>query len=301
MAAVSVIIPLAGVPLGACVRQVVEELAFHDIAGEVIVVHDGSQPDLAGEAKEAGAVLLRQSHANVDQWILAAARRARYETIALWEFGGSDRIEQLAALVRELDDRAADMIVGVRPRRREGLRRLAARFALRGCADYAAEKRMPDVNSPCRVFRTQLIRQLEPLLFNSTSLMSSLTIHAVLTGRNVFFRRLSVEQFGQDVNPVRKGGSLAAIRALLSAILFFRPIKLYAPAALFLLLATFVLALLSRLDITHAQPAFVCGCGFSLAGLLIALGLMAEQRQLSQTHLLPASAFAPLERRRRIF
>jgi glycosyltransferase involved in cell wall biosynthesis len=263
-AGVSVIIPAfneapAIGPVVARVRRVLEQAS---IPVEVLVVDDGSSDGTADAAAAEGAtVVSHPENAGYGRSLKTGILRATYDLIAITDADGTYPVERLPELL-VLADRF-DMVVGQRtgPAYLGNTAKRLARAMFRLIGEFAAGRKIPDINSGLRVFRRSQIVPFFPHISSGFSFTTTATLVYMLSG-------LFVHYVPIDYHP-REGRSkvryvrdtLRAFQIVVEAILRCNPIKV------FLLLAAPFLA--------AAIPATIMALAFwSPLWLVMALALL---------------------------
>lgn len=288
---VSVIVPAfnEAAAVGDTVRRIRESLHAAGVAYEVIVVDDGSADATADEAERAGATVVRHAtNIGYGNAILTGAGRARYALLALTDADGTYPVDELPAMIDDLQRRGLDMLVGARQGRyyQGGMVKSASRVVFKLLAEFTTGRHIPDINSGLRVFRRDLVRRYGAALCGGFSFTTTLTVIAMLTHHFVAYRPIAYHRRVGRSKVRYLRDVLRAAQILVSTIAIFNPIKLYILLAL--------AAAASYLPLVAAAALFphYSGClllaGMALAAVygLIAVGMLAEQHRAAAQGLL---------------
>jgi glycosyltransferase involved in cell wall biosynthesis len=243
----------------------------------VIVVDDGSVDGTAAEAERAGAHVVRnRQNIGYGHSLKVGIAAARHDTIVILDADGTypaDRIGDLVAKYRE----GFHMVVGERTGRyyRESWIKAPLRRLLQLLVEFTAGRRIPDANSGMRVFSRADAMPFFPFLSNAFSFTTSITLAYMLQYRYVAYVPIAYNERVGKTKVRLFRDSLRMLQYIVSAILFYNPIKLFIVLSLVLIaigLAATVLALLGR-------SLFLAGVGVAsmlFAVLVFAMGLLAD-------------------------
>ena len=177
--AVSIIIPAYNEQQGIAgqVEDVRQVMASNNFEHEIIVINDGSEDNTAIEAEKAGArVYSHDQNRGYGASLKTGIQSTSNEFIVIIDADGTYPSEYIPELVNVLEN--ADMVVGARVGDEVSVPwiRQPAKFILRKLAARIAEQPIPDLNSGLRAFRGECIRQYFPILPNSFSFTSTVTL-----------------------------------------------------------------------------------------------------------------------------
>lgn len=265
-AGVSVVIPAFEEEraVGAVLAEVRRVLTDAGIEHELLVVDDGSADRTADVAGAGGAVVISHpENQGYGRSLKTGITHARHDLIAITDADGTYPPQCLPGLIR-LADRY-HMVVGQRTGRvySGGPGKRLGRIIFRGLAEFAAGRRIPDINSGARVFRRSEILPFFPSISTGFSFTTTATLVYLLNGMFVGYVPI-------DYHP-RTGHSkvryfrdtLRAVQIVVEAILRYNPIKVFLLAALPFALAAAVFLV----------PAAVLRSGFWGLAALLALGM----------------------------
>ncbi len=149
---------------------------------EVIVVDDGSSDDTARAAREAGATVYSHPY-NMGNGaaVKTGIRKAQGAWIVMMDADGQHNPDDIERLLQDTD--TYGMIVGARTKASQTLRhRDLANMAYNTFASYVTNFRIKDLTSGFRAIRRDLAREFLPLLPNSFSYPTTLTMACLRNG-----------------------------------------------------------------------------------------------------------------------
>lgn len=277
MKAVSVIIPAYNEEggIGGVLEKVEGVLRGTGVDFELIVVDDGST-DRTGEiVKRTGAVLIRQpANRGYGAALKLGINRARYGRILIVDADGTYPPEAIPALLKEAE--GYDMTVGARTGKHVAIPpfRRFPKWLLKKLADYLTGMRIPDLNSGLRVFKKEAAERFLPILPDGFSFTTTITVAFLCNSLSVryvpidYHKRLGRSKFRPFSD------TLNLLNLIIRTSLYFNPLKIFLPAAGFLLAAGLAL-LVHRL--IAGGGGMVTTVVLLMAGLqFLALGLLAD-------------------------
>lgn len=206
---------------------------------EVIVVDDGSRDATAKRVEQDGRARLVRHSRNRG---VGAARNtglglARFDRVAMTDADGTYDAEALPRLLEASIE--SPMVVGsrTRPGAAVPLVRRPAKWVIRRLAEYLAGCRIPDLNSGFRVFWTSPAKALRHLLPTTHSWVSTITLAFLSSGLEVAYVPVDYRpRVGHSTfHPVRD--TYNYITLVIRTIVYFNPLKVFLPVAVFLGLA----------------------------------------------------------------
>ncbi len=230
--AVSVVVPAFNEQdsVGEVLAQVGRALAAAGMEHELIVVDDGSTDRTATAAARPGVCLLRHAvNRGYGAALKTGIKAAAHEAIVIVDADGTYPAAAVPEMVRAL--RAADMVVGSRNRGAAGLSRArsAAKWVLRLLAQYVTGKRIPDINSGLRAFRSGCAREYASILPDGFSFTTTLTVALLCDGAHILYHPIgyTVRTGASKLKPFHFFDFLTLLARLC---FLFRPLKVLLPA-----------------------------------------------------------------------
>lgn len=266
----------------ATVQEVRDAMEATGIPYEIIVVDDGSQDKTRAEAEASGAeVLVNQVNLGYGASLKRGVRHAQHEYIAILDADGTypgRYLPEFLALCRD-----QDMIVGDRGAAMKNvpLIRRPAKFLLNKLASFLAERKLNDINSGLRVFRTSELVPFLPLLPQNFSFTTTITLCMSCNGKRLLYVPID---YGKRVgkSKIRPVDFINFIILVLRVIMLFNPLRIFIPLGLILIgVGTVKLIYDIYLDNLSETTIFA----FLAAIMIWSLGLIADM--ISRLHLRP--------------
>jgi glycosyltransferase involved in cell wall biosynthesis len=177
---------------------------------EVIVIDDGSKDRTLAEAQASGAtVLANQVNLGYGATLKRGVRAAQYEYLAIMDADGTYPARFLPGMLDLC--REQDMVVGDRGAAMKNvpLIRRPAKFMLNKLASYLAQRKLNDINSGLRVFRKSELVPFLPLLPDTFSFTTTITLCMSCNGKRMIYtpieygRRVGTSGDGAFQSPAR--------------------------------------------------------------------------------------------------
>lgn len=244
---------------------------------EIIIVNDGSTDNTAEKLKQTNAMIINHPHnIGYGKSLKDGIKAAQYDTIVITDADCTYPFDQTPKLLEEYQ-KGFDMVVGARTGKhyQESIVKAPLRRILRGIVEFAAERKIPDINSGLRIFSKTKITPMLSRLCNTFSFTTSMTLGFMMSGFFVKYVEIPYHERNGKTKVKLLKDSLRTMQYILQAINYYNPIKillLFTGFCLFLSFWFFVIAL-----ITHLKTLFVFGVGTALCGLMVlCFGLLAD-------------------------
>jgi polyisoprenyl-phosphate glycosyltransferase len=302
MSSISVIIPAYNEEKG--IASVLERLK--SIGAEVIVVDDGSTDSTGEVAKSHGAIVVRHpANGGYGQSLKSGIRKASNDLIAIADADGTYPVEELPKMVLMMEE-GYDMVVGARQgvHYRGTFLKMPARIIFKFLVEFSTGRHIPDINSGLRMFRKSNVVPLFPLLCDTFSFTTSLTLAFCFMHKFIAYIPISYDKrVGKSkVRMVRD--SLRTLQFIVQSIAHFNPLKLFLLMSSFLFVVAigFVIAGVWVNSLMIALPA---GPFFLGSIIVFALGIMADiwrmKRETISERRIPPPPQGELQKRRGVF
>lgn len=257
-------------------RNLLPRLAAIVPEAEVIVVDDGSNDGTGDFARAAGARVVRHPYPKGNgAAIKSGARNAAGDILVFMDADGQHDPGEIPGMLREIDA-GADMVVGARHRTSQaGAHRALANGFYNRMASWMVNRRVEDLTSGFRAVRANLFRRFLPLLPNSFSYPTTITMCFFRAGFNVtYVPIIAAQRVGKSHIKVLRDG----VRFLL--IIFkigtlYSPLKLFLPVSLAFFASGFGLYIYNY--ITSHRFTNMSALLISMSVLVFLIGLVSEQ------------------------
>ncbi len=279
---VTVIVPVYNeqASVAATIRQLGGVMQETGRPYELIAVDDGSTDATDGEleacADEPELKILRNLDNRVYGFSLKrAVNEARHELIVITVADGTYPNERIGELIDLLD--GADMVVGARTGANVNvpLLRRPAKWCLRKLASYLAATDIPDLNSGLRVMKRSLVKRFMPLLPDGFSFTTTITLALLTHGFQVRYVPIDyAKRVGSSsIRPIRD--TLNFISLIVRTVLYFKPLKIFAPLSVGLMALAMTVAVVSKL--VFGELADVTSVTLASASIqMLGIGLLAD-------------------------
>ncbi len=206
---------------------------------EVLVVNDGSTDGTDRVLAGIGWVraLAHARNRGYGEALKTGIEHAAHDEILITDADGTYHPADIPPILSAFD--GADMVVGARVGKGAKIPflRRPAKWVLRALANFLLETKIQDLNSGLRAFRRSQVLDLYPILPAGFSFTTTVTLAFLSRGRSVVYvpigyhRRSGVSK----IRPVRD--TLNFLVLITKTVLYFRPLRVFAPLALAFLAA----------------------------------------------------------------
>lgn len=277
---VSIIIPAFNEESG--ISEVLEaillEMNNSSIDYEILVVDDGSTDRTVEIVREKGIeVFQHSSNRGYGAAIKTGITKAKHDIIVITDADGTYPNERICELVSIFENEDLDMVIGSRVGKnvKIPLVRRPAKWVITKLANYLSGTRIPDLNSGLRVMKKSIVNKFSNILPNGFSFTTTITL-AMLTN-NYSVKYIPIDYF------FRKGKSkirpiydtLNFIQLIIRTVLYFNPIKVFAPLSILLIVLAFVVLIVSW-QLTGKAMDVTFGVILMTAVMVMAIGMLAD-------------------------
>lgn len=264
-----------------CIAQTLHEawdaLKSTDVPFEIIVVDDGSTDASADAAEKSGIpihLLRHPKNRGYGAALKTGIASAQHTHVAIVDADGSYPLSELPKLIKNVH--TCCMLVGerVQYRHHSSSARQLGKAILVPLANYLSGCKIPDLNSGMRIMRKDLVERYWPLLPDTFSFTTTITMALLCAGWEV--RWMPIEFLKREgkskIKPMRD--MIRFILLILRTVTYFRPLKVYIPLGLLLILSA-VAILVVRIFFGHILN--VTSLFLFMAGLqAILIGVLAD-------------------------
>jgi glycosyltransferase involved in cell wall biosynthesis len=226
----SVVIPAynEAIVIGDVVRALFAAGQWH----QVIVVDDGSSDDTAGQARLAGATVVRHPYNKGNgAAVKSGIRTATGEHVLIMDGDGQHEPADALRILARLDE--YDLVVGARSTATQASgARWLGNAALNRLAAYLTGRPIPDLTSGMRAAPRRHLREFLHLLPNGFSTPTTTTLAFIKAGYNVAFEPIEARsRIGRSkIRLLRDGVKFFLI--LLRVVTIFSPFRIFLPVSL---------------------------------------------------------------------
>ena len=245
---------------------------------EIVVVDDGSTDATAENAAQAGARVIQHPY-NIGNGaaIKTGIRNAKGSVLVMLDADGQHPPEDISRLLDELQTH--HMVVGARTRASDAsAHRTLANRIYNGFAGYVCGREIDDLTSGFRAIYAHIAREFIPLLPNTFSYPTTITLATVRSGFSLKYVPVVApgrQEHGRSkIKPVRDGARFFLIIFKIATL--FSPMKIFLPASL----VTFAIGLaygLYRVIALDTRYGPTSALLMSMAVLMFLIGLLSEQ------------------------
>ena len=242
---------------------------------EIIVINDGSTDKTKEYAKKAGAkIITHPQNLGYGFSLKNGIKNAKFQTIIITDADQTYPLDEVPKLYNEYK-KGFDMVVGKRIGYKESLFKVMLRKILKFVVEFAAGRKIPDINSGLRVFNRDTIKEYLPHLCETFSFTTSATLAYMMNGKFVTYVPINYgKRIGKSkVNLMRD--SFKTIFYIMQTVTYYNPLKIFMLFAFACILFS-ILGFLGSIFF-NLNSGFLLGVGGLLVALItISIGLLAD-------------------------
>ncbi len=260
------------------VAQVLEELLSltPKDSFEIVVVDDCSRDSTAAVVASYPVVLKKNIQNfgygySLKQGIVAAT----HPNIIILDADGSYPPLELHKLIAEYE-KGFDMVVGARQGRHyySSVTKRIARFFFRVLSEFTTGRKIPDINSGCRIFRKNDATRFFHTLSSGFSFTTTITLAFMLNSLSVVYLPINYQKRSGKSKVKYVRDTLRSLQIIVQAIVSYNPLKAFLMCGIMVFIVGIICALLS---LWFPLQAVLLFAAFSTAMLICSVGLIAVQ------------------------
>ena len=229
--------------IGPVIREIRDALSQWPGTYEILVVDDASTDQTAQRAVAEGVrVLRRPENGGSGASRKTGTRAAKGRIVAMLDADGTYVAGDLPQLLSYFPD--YDQVNGARTSEQGTHKalRFGAKLIIRKLAEFISGKRIPDLNTGMKLYKRDLMLQYLWCMPDGFSCVTSMTLAFLCNGHPVKYvsvdyrKRIGTSKF----HPVKDAAKYFA--TMLRIIMYFRPLRVFWPLSLFVMLLTLISA-----------------------------------------------------------
>ena len=246
---------------------------------QIVVVDDGSTDNTSHICSSFEKITRIRHPRNLGYGaaLKTGIKNATYDAVGIIDADGTYPIEKLAELWNIFQNDDTDMVVGARVGRdaKIPMVRRPAKWVINAIANYLVKEKIPDLNSGLRIMRKTAVVKFLNILPDGFSFTTTITLAFFLNGHPVEYVVIPYNnRTGKSkIRPIRD--TLNFLQLLIRTTLYFDPLRIYGPLAIFLFLCGCAVLIGSYL-VTGTPMDVTFGVIVMTSVITLALGMLAD-------------------------
>ena len=242
---------------------------------EIIVINDGSTDKTLEYTKKTGVkIITHPQNLGYGFSLKNGIKNAKFKTIIITDADHTYPLDEVPKLFSEYN-KGFDMVVGKRIGYRESVIKAILRKILKLVVEFAAGRKIPDINSGLRIFNRDTIKEYLPHLCETFSFTTSATLAYMMNGKFVSYIPVNYGSRKGKSKVSLMRDSFKTIFYIMQTVTYYNPLKifmLFAFVCIFFSLLGFLGSVFFNLN-----SGFFLGIGGLLIALVtISIGLLAD-------------------------
>lgn len=192
---------------------------------EIIIVNDASTDKTAEILKKIeGIKVINHSYQKgYGASLKNGTRSAQYDYLLFFDADGQHKAEYIEEMIKHIPEN--DMVVGSRTGHKGPAIRQPGKKILTWIANYLVDQKIPDINSGFRLIKKELFLKFSPILPNSFSASTTITLALFKDGYNIKYIPITgnVRQKGKSSVKPKHAATTALL--ILRVIMLFNPLN----------------------------------------------------------------------------